>query len=310
MRDNRRVPGYPSLTALDTLLAALPGVGEARRRQLGMVRRELAAALERDALPVAARRNLRRLLETGTLETYLRLAESGALRHRLVGGRRPPTSPPTNQARYDCLNLARQALGLPRLPLGGGTPILRPTPESGQLAALRRQLDQDLGGHLSPGRIRLIAVLALLLDTRSRSGELTVQRVTHLTGDPTRPHTGIHSRRQPQHGTGVATESEWLPLSDLSRAALDRWLPLRADLMSHAHGTTRLWVSLRMNHAGTLDDDGRATLRPAGMPLEENGLITSYRAGRSRYEDLRRLLPPKMEQLRRAAEDQHVASQV
>ncbi|MCZ4123043.1 hypothetical protein [Streptomyces sp. H39-S7] len=298
------MPDYPSLTALDTLLDALPDLGDARRRQLGMVRRELAAALARDALPVAARRNVRRLLETGTLTTYLRLAESGTLRHRLVGGRRPPTSRPTNQARYDCLNLARKAAGLPRLPLGGGAPILRPTPELGRLAALRRQLDQDLAGHLSPGRIRLTAVLALLLDTRSRSGELTVQRVTHLTDD----HAGIHVQRQPQHGTNTVPDSEWLPLSDLSRAALDRWLPLRADLMSHAHGTTRLWVSLRMNHTGTLDDEGRATLRPAGMPLEENGLITSYRAGRSRYEDLRRLLPPKMEQLRRAAEDRYAAS--
>lgn len=298
------MPAYPSLTALDALLASLPDVGEARRRQLGMVRRELAAALARDALPVPARRSLRRLLETGTLDTYLRLAESGVLRHRLVGGRRPPTSAPTNQARYDCLNLVRQALGLPRLRLGGGTPVLRPTPESGQLAALRRQLDQDLGGHLSPGRVRLTAVLALLLDTRSRSGEMAGQRITHLTDG----HAGIYSRRQPQHGTNTATESEWLPLSDLSRAALDRWLPLRADLMSHAHGTSRLWVSLRMNHAGTLDDQGRATLRPAGMPLEENGLVTSYRTGRSRYDELRRLLPPKWEQLRRAAEDQHAAS--
>lgn len=304
MRDNRRVPDYPSLAALDTLLASLPDIGEARRRQLGMVRRELAAALARDALPVAARRNVRRLLETGTLTTYLRLAESGTLRHRLVGGRRPPTSAPTNQARYDCLNLARKAAGLPRLALGGGTPLLRPTPEFGRLAALRRQLDQDLAGHLSPGRLRLTAVLALLLDTRSRSGELAVQRVTHLSDG----HTGIHVQRQPQHGTSAVPESEWLPLSDLSRAALDRWLPLRADLMSRAHGTTRLWVSLRMNHAGTLDDEGRATLRPTGMPLEENGLITSYRAGRSRHDELRRLLPPKIEQLRRAAEEHHIAA--
>ncbi|MGP3938390.1 hypothetical protein [Streptomyces sp. 6N106] len=35
------------------------------------------------------------------------------------------------------------------------------------------------------------------------------------------------------------------------------------------------------------------------MPLEENGLITSYRRGRARY-GLAGLLPPKLEQLRRA----------
>ncbi|SMF85914.1 hypothetical protein [Streptomyces sp. Amel2xC10] len=31
------------------------------------------------------------------------------------------------------------------------------------------------------------------------------------------------------------------------------------------------------------------------MPLEENGLITSYRVGRPRYEGLRQLLPLKLE---------------
>ncbi|CAM5346371.1 hypothetical protein SGLAM104S_00002 [Streptomyces glaucescens] len=38
------------------------------------------------------------------------------------------------------------------------------------------------------------------------------------------------------------------------------------------------------------------------MPLEENGLITSYRVGRLPYEGLRRLLPLKLEQLRRAVD--------
>ncbi|WP_411138427.1 hypothetical protein [Streptomyces sp. C10] len=85
------MPDYPSITALDRLLDDLV-VGEARRRQLGMVRGEVLRALGRGALPVAARRGLRRLLEEEALGPYLRLAESGALRARLVDGQRPPTS--------------------------------------------------------------------------------------------------------------------------------------------------------------------------------------------------------------------------
>ncbi|MFE1442973.1 hypothetical protein [Streptomyces sp. NPDC058739] len=76
-----------------------------------------------------------------------------------------------------------------------------------------------------------------------------------------------------------------------------RWLDVRTDLVQRAHGTVRLWVSLWMNHAGVLDDQGHTVLRPPGMPLEENGLISSYRVGRLRYERLRQLLPLKLEQL-------------
>ncbi|MFF9870466.1 hypothetical protein ACF1G0_34705 [Streptomyces sp. NPDC013953] len=54
-----------------------------------------------------------------------------------------------------------------------------------------------------------------------------------------------------------------------------------------------------MNHDGVLDDQGNTTIRPPGMLLEENGLITSYRVGRLRYDGLRRLLPRELEQLRR-----------
>ncbi|MGX1952613.1 hypothetical protein ACWIGY_20215 [Streptomyces anulatus] len=59
----------------------------------------------------------------------------------------------------------------------------------------------------------------------------------------------------------------------MTRTALERRLDVRKDLVQRAHGTTRLWVSLWMNHDGVLDDDGHTTIRPPGMPLEENGLV-------------------------------------
>ncbi|MEG8278410.1 hypothetical protein [Streptomyces sp. AHA2] len=57
-----------------------------------------------------------------------------------------------------------------------------------------------------------------------------------------------------------------------------------------------------MNHDGVLDDQGTTVIRPPGMPLEENGLVTSYRVGRLRYDGPPQLLPLKLEALRRAVE--------
>jgi hypothetical protein len=295
------VPGYASLDALNALIASLPA-STARRRQLGMLRRELAGALARNALPVPARRSLRRLLQEDALDPYVRLAESGALRTRLVGGQRPPTSAMTNRARLDCLDVLREAVGLPRVRLGSGAAELRPIPAAGQLAQLRRQLDQDLAGYLSPGRTRFTAVVAIVLDTAAASGELVAQRATDLDDD----HSSVKLDRRPRHGV-AAPEGGRFGLSPLGQAALGGWLPVRTDFVSRAHGTTRLWVSLHPNHDGVLDDEGRATLRPAGMPLEENGLITSYRRGREQY-GLQRLLPPQLSQLRRAVEAEQAAA--
>ncbi|MEU4147501.1 hypothetical protein [Streptomyces parvulus] len=87
----------------------------------------------------------------------------------------------------------------------------------------------------------------------------------------------------------------------MTQAALERWLDVRKNLAQRAPGTSRLWVSLWMNH-GVLDDQGTTVIRPPGMPLEENGLITSYQVGRLRYDGLRQLLPLKLEALRRAVE--------
>lgn len=48
------------------------------------------------------------------------------------------------------------------------------------------------------------------------------------------------------------------------------------------------------------------------MPMEENGLIISYRVGRLRYDGLRQLLPLKLKALRRAlgAERRRVTAQL
>lgn len=285
---------YPSIDALTALVDSLPA-GAARREQLGMVRAELSRGLELGTLPTAAQGGLRQLLAEETLRAYVRAARTGVLRSRKVGGARPPTSAATNAARLSCLEALRKAAGLPVLQWGAGEPVeLRPTPVAGQLAALRSRLSEDLAAALSPGHARFCAVIAMELDTAARSGELVEQRVPDLAPG----HTTVQLVRRPQNGS-THVDGEQLPLSTLSREALARWLPVRAELVERAHGTTKLWVSLRPNHDGDQDPAGVPAWRPAGMPLEERGLIRSYGRGRREY-GLSDLLPPKLEQLRRA----------
>lgn len=90
------------------------------------------------------------------------------------------------------------------------------------------------------------------------------------------------------------SEGDWVETSALAQAALERWLDVRKNLVQRTAGTSLLWVSLWMNHDGVFDDQGNAVI-PPGMPLEENGLIISYRVGRLRYDGLRQLLPLKLE---------------
>ncbi|MGW1072016.1 hypothetical protein [Streptomyces sp. NPDC002537] len=265
-----------------------------------MVFQEISAALKDGVLPTGARRSLRRLLDDAVLWDYVRVAETGALRSRLVNGEKPPTAPATNSARLDCLDLIREAAGFPPLPRERPTPVeLRPTPGKRSLVALRHRLDDDLRRIQSPGHARFVAILTMVLDTRARTGELVAQRLTDLADD----HSRIRIVRRPQHGTDFESVDETVALSPLCREALAHWLPVRAELTEPLQGSaTALWVSLAHNHAGTAHDDGRHTLRVPGLPLQQSGLIRSYNRGRHQY-GLAHLLPPKLEQLRRALEE-------
>lgn len=294
---------YPSLDALDALVDQL-ATGVARRRQLGMVRAELALALKIGTLPVEAQGGLHRLLAEAHLRTYVRVAETGTLRTRAVRGARPPTAAATNAARMSCLDQIRTAAGMPPVRWNRTVTVEpRPVPLSDHLAVLREQLADGLIARASaPGQVRLHALVALVLDTAARSGELANRRMTDLDLGARR----LELVRRPQHGTDAPPLPETVPLGQLSVAALERWLPVRARLVERAHGTSRLWVSLRPNHSGIVDAAVPLVRRPPGMPLEERGLLRSYRDGRAAY-GLSGLLPPKLEQLRRAVADASAA---
>ncbi|CAG6390810.1 hypothetical protein NMG29_10440 [Streptomyces cocklensis] len=298
---------YASIRALDDLLDSLPAVSPSRLRQLRAFRGELARALVDDGFR-PARRSLTALLDAPVLQRYFEVAETGALRDRLVGGARPPTSRATNQARRDCLDLLLSAAGRPRLqpatrpwnrePDTRPAVILRPTPTPGDLAELRRRLAHALNARLDPGQARFTAMVAMVLDTAARAGELAAMRLDDLDEDL----TTVEVRRSPQHGTAPArpARTDLLQLSALTTAALRQWLPARGQLTAPLQGAaTALWVSLRSNHSGRLDAHGHATMRPPGLPLQDRGLARAYATGRHRSA-VGDLLPPKMEQLRRA----------
>ncbi|MEU8545994.1 hypothetical protein AB0C81_03115 [Streptomyces roseoverticillatus] len=244
------------------------------RRQLSMVRKELSTALAQGLLPTAAQLSLDRLLADGALTAYVSVAQTGVLRSRLVNGEKPPTSPATDIARWDCLDLIRRTAGLAPLPREAPQPVeLRPTPDQKRLMELRKWLDNEVRRHRSPGHSRFIALISVVLDTRVRARELVAQRIDHLTEDFSR----LHVIRKPQHSTDAPATSEDAALSPLSQVAMKKWLSARAELTETLQGSaSALWVSLSHNHAGTAGSDGHPTPRRAGMPLQQRGLIRIY----------------------------------
>lgn len=215
----------------------MPAIGPSRRRQLGAFRGELSRALALDAFR-PARDSLTTLLDVRTLQRYFDVAESGELRDRLVGGGRPPTSRATNQARRDCVDLLLSAARQPRLqtaaPPWGRDPAtrppvaLRPTPQPGELAELRGRLGDALSAQLDPGQARFTAMVAMVLDTAARAGELAGQQLADLHEDMS--HVTV--RRRPQHSTAAVALAgpDVLPLSTLTTRALRQWLPARGQL--------------------------------------------------------------------------------
>ncbi|MFE6479512.1 hypothetical protein [Streptomyces rochei] len=156
---------------------------------------------------------------------------------------------------------------------------------------------------MPPAQTRLTALLTAELDTAARSWELVELRTMDLgEGNAT-----VYAGRCPQGGGTI--EGDWVESSVLPQAALERWLGVPKNLVQRTAGASRRWGSPWMNMDGTLDDQG--TVIPPGMPMEEDGLIISYRVGRLRYDGLRQLLPLKPKALRRAlgAERRRVTAQ-
>jgi integrase len=275
-----------------------PAVSPARARQVRWVAGEYARALEHPDHPLNEEATAGELFARAAVDAYLRLAAAGELRVRRAAAP-ARASGNSEQTRLEVLRLLATACDIPHpaagLPPQPDTPRHTPVPGRPR-ALLRTQLTHlaDTPG-ATPGRIRMLAIGAVVCDTGIRAGEMCA-----LTVDDLSPHLEeIRVVRRPQGRTRAEAYTELLPLSSLSRDALRAWLPERHRLLTRIGGTaTALWVSLHANH-----HHGRPV--PEGTPLMPRGLARAWTravtetnldmAGHPSWEPL----PTRMEQLRR-----------
>ncbi|MGC0415826.1 tyrosine-type recombinase/integrase [Embleya sp. AB8] len=297
----------PALDQLDRALlrvTARADTSAARARQLRWVVGELRRALAMEEFPDGAGDSLAALLAGKPMRRYLDLARAGRLRTRAVAGAGTSTAA-SMRVRMDCLDILARAGSVPVvLPERPAMPDLKPPVGARQRSLLLDWLtDQADRPGADAGRVRLFALVGVVLDTGARAGELCALRLT----DVGRDEQALRIVRHPQARTITPAMTEILPLSTPTRSALRRWLDVREDLVWHAQGAvTAVWVSTRGNHAGLPDEDGNPRRRPPGMPLMPRGLARAYTrtvvrlnvemAGRVGWEPL----PYRLEQLRRA----------
>jgi hypothetical protein len=288
------------------------GVSASRLRQLRMVVGMWDEALER--WPAGVRRpsvSVRGMFAEPALRAFWALAVAGDLRTRGEGDGRALAVPSQRIVR-DCLGILADAVvpgqyvWLPVVRQQGPKATVSPT----QLRVLYRVLvdmaaDAPVeyrGASMSrQERVRLLAMLSVVLDTGARSGELESMRLDDLAEG----ETAVLVRRVPQNNNHLVFE-EWCPLQDGTRVAIRRWLSVRRDLVALLEGTqSALWVSLRPNQ----------WQEKPGFALRAQGIQKAYTrgavalngvmAGREGWQPL----PTTLEQVRRAVPEVAVEGQ-
>lgn len=295
--DRRRVPGADGLPIQ---------VSQVRGRQLWALVGMFDRAVGR--LEVAGGRVLRsveRLFDAEVLDAVWELAVDGELRARGADvGKRLPLA--TRRVVRDCLGLLAgvvvpdKAVRLPSVPEAP----LRATTSPSQEAELFRFLAEVAGrapvGHGGQSkavnehyRVRLLAMTAVVLDTRSRPGELAAMRVDDL-GEG---FASVRVRRRQQNGAHLEAVEVTLPLEEGTVVALRRWLKVRETLVYSLQGAAdALWVSVAASRRG----------EPPGIPLSPRSLSAAYTRGVRQLNGFMagapgwEPLPPKLEGLRRA----------
>jgi integrase len=235
---------------------------------------------------------------------YLDLAGRGELRARAVRGDGHSTQA-SMRIRRDCLQLIAQAAGVPaEIPERPPMPELHRVVDPWRRSVFHHYLEQAAHRFTAgDGRIRLLAMIGVVLDTGARAGELCALQVGDLAEDL----SSLRIVRRPQARSTTAPVVERVGLSGPTRSALRHWLAVREGIVAHVQGGKKaLWVSVRANHAGVLDESGGARLRPPGMPLQPRGLARAYTravaelnvdmAGQPGWQPM----PYRLEQLRRA----------
>lgn len=276
----------------------------ARARQLRWIVGELDLARGHPEFPFPEISAVHDLLQPGPISAYLALAARGELRRRAKAGDARATNA-SMRIRADCLKILGESAGLSvDIPDRPGLPELRETVDGPSRSQLRDYLAARADSPTAPpGRVRLFAIVGVVLDTGVRVGELCAMRMTDLDDGL----FSIRVVRKPQARSVSAPVEERVPLSAGARSAIRAWLLTREELIKPVQGGAKaLWVSVSANHAGTLTPGGGALRRPPGMPLMPRGMQRAYtRAVVEANVQLVgspgwRPLPYRFEQLRRA----------
>ncbi|GAA2770193.1 hypothetical protein XF35_40045 [Streptomyces platensis subsp. clarensis] len=335
----------------------VPGVGgvpvqvsRSRADQLWMVVGMLDRAVGREEIPAHARRSAARLFTRPALRAFWELAEAGELRARAEDVGRPlPVA--TLRIVRDVLALLadlavpEKAVWLPVVE----QPELKDTVPARDRAALYRGL-ADLAAHgplqrggigmSGPERDRVLAMVGIVLDSGSRSGELAALRLTDLAEGL----AAVGIRRRPQrasasrigeiaalaevHPSAVEAvlygwgsqrseatrqrvlaavgelepvpEVEWYELSAGTRVAVRRWLESRQQVVDA--------LPLEGGRSGLWVTLRATTVGPPGVTLQHKGVMAAYAKGVTalNFSMAGRYgwspLPTTMEQLRRAVD--------
>ncbi|MEU5066656.1 hypothetical protein AB0G95_21790 [Streptomyces virginiae] len=265
----------------------------------------MTRAVQDDLLADDCCQSAQQLLTPGNVAAYLAAADRGDL--RVVPRTSTRQSGHSARIRRTVLAVLAATAGVPvRLPALPPAPALRDTPTARQRADLFRWVASDSSGpYARPASrramIRLAALVGVVLDTGSRTGELVAITLDDLSDDLDQ----VVVRRRPQRGYGQRTDL--IALSDPTRAALKKWINIRAGLVDRLSGTPprALWV--------TVAGGGPCGSRPPGLPVGHDILARQYAAtvGRLNYAQSGapgwRPLPVSIEQLRRSSKPIAVA---
>ncbi|MGX1632737.1 hypothetical protein ACWGUL_01565 [Streptomyces albidoflavus] len=283
-------------------------VSRSRANQLWMVVGMFDRAVQHPSMPERTRtRGMDQLFTWAALNAFWELAVPGELRARAEDrGKRLPVA--SQRMVRDCLAILarlgapKRRVRLPKLPQGSARAVTRPRQEQELLHyLLRLAAIGPAGGFVwqqrqADARVRALAVAAVAVDTRSRVSELAALRMADL-GERLR---WVRVRRQSQNGAHLPVVVEEMPLSEVTREALQRWLEVRDRLVANLEGgaVEALWVRVAPYplQAG----------EPAGLPLSGQRLSEAYvrsvqslnrvMAGSEGWEPL----PTTLESLRRA----------
>ncbi|MFE4915778.1 hypothetical protein ACFRCX_30200 [Streptomyces sp. NPDC056652] len=341
----------PSVRQLAAVVDGLAWeVSAERLRQLRMVVGMWDRAVGRDEMPGRATRGVQQLFTRPALEAFWDLAVAGELRHlKQDRGRELPVA--TQRIVRDCLVLlgrrvlpAGRVLEFPWLP----QPELKGTVAPQGVAALYRGLVDLAGqGPLEGGgaalsfedRTRLLAMVAVVLDSTCRSGELTAMRLDGVAAGE--EAVGVRRRQQkaPPNRVGeIAALAEVHPASvrEVLSGRLDRSEETRQRVLAAVEAleplpevewyglregsrvALRRWLAVREGIVGALPLEGARTelwvtlvptkAGPAGVPIRAQGLRKAFERGMVALNLVMageygwEPMPTRMEQLRRSVD--------